>query len=439
MDGQKGLLKIQLRILDERGSQMTNCYKVEDVVANSLCTGCGTCVGMCPMDLIKMWKDPKEGTYIPILKESKYCNECRLCIAVCPGHSLDLDKLNLLVFGRISDYVLLGNHTGCYVGHSTDERLRWNSSSGGLATALLIFALEEGIIDHAVVTRMNKKQPLEPEVFMARTTEEVISSSKSKYCPVPANVRIKETLNLEGKFAIVGLPCHIHGMRKAEAINKKLQDRMVLHIGLFCSHTVNFFATTFLLQRLNISQDAVAKIDYRGKGWPGGMTVQLKNGRKIFVPYLLYWNRFFSSFIFTPKRCMLCGDATNEFADISIGDAWIPHIVNKGAGESLIITRTDSGERILREALSANKIEITKATKNDVARAQLGTLLHKKRKLSARISIYNKFRKPVPDISWKFQKPTASDYPRALLTFLGVHVLPKQIQKRLLDVVPPLF
>ena len=35
---------------------------------------------------------------------------------------------------------------------------------------------------------MKKDNPLEPEPFIARTREEIIEASKSKYCPVPANI-----------------------------------------------------------------------------------------------------------------------------------------------------------------------------------------------------------------------------------------------------------
>ena len=55
--------------------------------------------------------------------------------------------------------------------------------------------------------------------IFAQDTEPV-SATKSKYCPVPANVRIKKILRRNGKFAVVGLPCHIHGVRKAEMLNK---------------------------------------------------------------------------------------------------------------------------------------------------------------------------------------------------------------------------
>jgi len=53
----------------------------------------------------------------------------------------------------------------------------------GVVTQLLIFLLEKGIIDGALVVRMREDQPLEPEPFIARTKEEIISTSKFKYCP----------------------------------------------------------------------------------------------------------------------------------------------------------------------------------------------------------------------------------------------------------------
>jgi coenzyme F420 hydrogenase subunit beta len=193
---------------------------------------------------IKLTINEKKGIYVPKLDEEK-CNNCGLCYKVCPGHSVDFKNLNLEVFGKESEDILIGNYLNCYIGHATDYDIRYNSASGGLITQLLIFALEEGIIDGALVTRMKKDNPLEPEPFIARTKGEIIEASKSKYCPVPANIALKEILaSKEGeKFAVVGLSCHIQGIRKAEQINKKLKERIVLHLVLFCNHGVNFIGT----------------------------------------------------------------------------------------------------------------------------------------------------------------------------------------------------
>ena len=162
----------------------------------------------------------------------------------------------------------MGSYLKCCIGHATESGVRYKASSGGVVTGLLIYALEHGIIDGALVTRMNKERPWEPEPFIAKTRDEVIEASKSKYCPVPANIMIKELLNAhEGeKFAVVGLPCHIQGIRKAEQIYKKLKARVVLHIGLFCSHTDTFWLTDYLLK----SMDVQKTISRASISWGGG-------------------------------------------------------------------------------------------------------------------------------------------------------------------------
>ena len=192
---------------------------IESVVNDELCTGCGTCVGICPLSAVAIVKNNSKGIYLPQL-DNERCNQCGICLDACPGHSVDFQQLNLDIFGKEPEDILLGNYLNCYVGHATDYEIRYNSASGGLVTALLIFALEEGLIDGALVTKMSEQNPLEPQPFIARTKEQIISAAKSKYCPVPANIALKEILKEDGKFAVVGLPCHVHGIRKAEAINK---------------------------------------------------------------------------------------------------------------------------------------------------------------------------------------------------------------------------
>ena len=155
-----------------------------------------------------------------------------------------------------------------------------------LVTSLLIYALEKGIIDGALVTRMQKDNPFEPEPFIAMNKEEIIEASKSKYCPVPLNKLIKEILGTENlKIAVVGLPCHIHGIRKAEMLNKSLKSKIVLHLGIFCSHTIHFGRQIPILNKLDIAKCDVLKIDYRGNGWPGNMIIELKNGNIFKLPY----------------------------------------------------------------------------------------------------------------------------------------------------------
>jgi len=199
-------------------------------IENGLCTGCGLCVSLCPNNALKMDLNEKKGIYVPNLSND-ICNQCGICYKICPGISVDYQTLNFELFGNENVNILIGNYINCYIGHINDYNIRYNSTSGGIVTQLLIFALEEGIIDGAIVTKMKSDNPLEPEPFIARTKEDIIEASKSKYCPVPVNVVIRKILNSHDneKFAIVGLPCHINGIRKAEQINKKLRKKICLN------------------------------------------------------------------------------------------------------------------------------------------------------------------------------------------------------------------
>ena len=380
-----------------------------------LCTGCGTCTSICPNSAIAVVKDNPKGTYIPQVK-SEICDQCGLCLKVCPGRSVDFKELNLNIFDKQPENTLIGNYTNCYIGHATDYEIRYNSASGGLVTALLIFALEEGIIDGALVTKMSQQNPLEPEVFIARTKEEIISASGSKYCPVPANIGLKDILNEDGKFAVVGLPCHIHGVRKAEIINKKLRDRIVLHLGIFCANSVTFLGTEYFFQRYGIKKEEITKLKYRGKGWPGMIIVSLKNGTKKIIPRgiteksIFRSIHFYSSFHydFMPQRCLLCCDLTCELSDISFADAWLPELLeNEKIGKSLIISRNKIGEEILQKALSRGKIELDKINSDKLSQAQN---LSFKGNFNSYLSLLKLLGKPIPYYSSKSPKTKTIDY-----------------------------
>ena len=398
---------------------------IEEVVKNNLCTGCGTCISICPSLAIELTKNDAKGIYIPKLNKEK-CNNCEICYKICPGHSIDFKEMHLEIFGKEPYDPLLGNYLNCYTGHATDYNIRYNSASGGLVTQLLIFALEEGIIDGALVTRMSKENPLEPEPFIARTKEEIIEASKSKYCPVPANIALKEILeSKEGeKFAVVGLPCHIHGIRKAELINEKLKEGIVLHVGIFCVHTINFLGIKFLLQRLEIGINNIKKIDYRGEGWPGSMSIELKNGSKMFIPLSKYYDGRFGSFI--PTRCTLCGDHACELADISFGDAWLPEFADDKAGKSIIISRSKVAEEILQSMASRKGIDLNKIDGGKVAQSQ-GMFRFKKNKLGARISFFKLFGKKIPIYNQKqLLQLKFSDYLMANWLYLWIYVSSKR-------------
>jgi coenzyme F420 hydrogenase subunit beta len=414
--------------MDER---MKEYNIIKEVVKNELCTGCGTCIALCPNEALELTIDENKGIYVPNLDEEK-CNNCGTCYKICPGHEVDFKELNLAMFGKEPENVLIGNYLNCYVGHATDYDIQYNSASGGLVTQLLIFALEEKIIDGALVTRMKKDKPLEPEPFIARTKEEIIEASKSKYCPVPANSVLKEILESEDgeRFAVVGLPCHINGIRKAEQINKSLKEKIYLHIGIFCGHAPNFLGTEFLLNKLKIKKEDVRNLSYRGEGWPGSMKISLESGELLLL-LPDYWNNLFGLNFFTPARCLLCSDGICELADISFGDAWLPELSDDKIGKSIIVSKNEIGEQLLQTMKLKNKINLNKTSAKKVIQSQAEMLYFKKKNLNARSKLF----KVVPKND-NILESDAMDYLLALSPYLNAHISSKSFLRKLLRHTP---
>ena len=363
-----------------------NWATIEAIVEKGLCTGCGTCAAVCPNEAVRMRIDGQSGLYMPqVVGEA--CNRCGVCLDVCPGAASGYDDLRRVVFGSEPKDALLGNHLRCYLAHATDDGIRYRSASGGLVTSLLMYALETGVVDGALVTGMDTEDPLKPRPYVARSMDEIVQATSSKYCPVPAAAALREMLDTEGRYAVVGLPCHIHGVRKAEQADQRLGERVKVCLGIFCSHTVGFGGTHFVLSRLGIGSTEMAGLSYRGCGWPGGVTVELRDGGTRFVPNVpgSLWSTVFSGFFFTPHRCLLCHDVTNELADISFGDAWLPEVMAKGsAGESVVITRSEQGESLLGAAAAAGVVEVEALEARDVVRSQRLFLHFKKVNLKSR-------------------------------------------------------
>jgi coenzyme F420 hydrogenase subunit beta len=280
---------------------------------------------------------------------------------------------------------------------------------------------------------MKRDNPLEPEPFIARTGEEIIEASKSKYCPVPANIALKEILaSKEGeKFAVVGLPCHIHGIRKAEQINKKLKEKIVLHIGIFCNHAPNFWGTKLLLRRLKIREDEVIKFDYRGEGRPGSMKISKKSGELLKLPD--YWG-FVGAYFFYPARCLMCSDGICELADLSFGDAWLPELSDDKIGKSIIISKTEIGGKILQAMKLKNKIELNEVGVKKVVQSQAGMLYFKKKDINARSKLF----KVVPKYNTQdnLLESGAVDYLLALFPYLNSYASSNPFLRRILCHIP---
>lgn len=405
---------------------------IQWVVKRGLCTGCGACVGVCPADALTIHIDGRQGNYVPRIDKTE-CTRCGLCLDVCPGHMVDFEGLSRRLFGDIPEDIVLGRYVGSYVGCAADKDIRYDGASGGLVTALLVFALERGLIDGALVTRMRADKPLEPEPFIARTRQEILSAARSKYCPVAADVALKEILRSPGRFAVVGLPCHIQALRKAEQHIESLRERIRYRISLACSLDFSFRGTIRLLQDLRISPASVTRIEYGGRGWPGTMLIGRRDGTETRLPLADCRTKLGP---FSLRRCTLCSDLTGELSDLSCGDAGLPELVAKDKlGSSFVLTRTPEAEELLESAAAEMAVELSELDVRELRAAQVYGAF-KKRKLSARMSLFRWTGRSVPQYHQKLLRPARGDYSSSIRFYLARYALSgyRPILRRLLHV-----
>jgi len=385
---------------------MNNKQTIEPVVKRKLCTGCGTCAGICPQGAIEMVVDAGRGCYLPRVDKSR-CTQCGLCHQVCPGHGVDFESFNNTLFGDIPDDIALGRHLGCYIGHAADADMRYNCASGGLVSALLVFALEEGLIDGALVTRMREDDPLRPEPFLARTKEEILSAAGSKYCPVAAGTALNEVLHTKGRVAVVGLPCHIQGIRKAEQQTPALQERIRYRISIPCSLNYSFRGTERMLRNRGILPEHIETLQYRGRGWPGSMAIRLKDGTERIIPLAEYYRELGPHSL---RRCTLCSDMLGELSDLTCGDAWIPEVMRTDKrGSSFVVSRTPGAEELLEAAASKEAVQLSELGLRELLASQ-GHALFKKRKLQARMRMFRWAGQRVPVYQERLLAPIRGDY-----------------------------
>jgi len=296
---------------------------VLEVTGSQACCGCGSCVSICPSNSLRLVKETKYRL------ASDGCTSCGRCSSVCPAIN-DLAAPDVVA---------------CYSAYSRNDRIRFDSSSGGFVTQFLIDLLEAGEIEGAIVCDYREDDIFSAQAIVARSRDDLIKASASKYFPVPMNEILRSVGT--GRFAFVGLPCHVKSLRLYQRVDRRLSESITLIIGLFCNHTPDFHATDYLLQGFGIRKRDVLKIRYRGDGWPGTVQVSLKNGQVAKISNA--WQTGFGKY-FMPNVCLACTDVFSENADISAGDPWLKDYESDQMGTSLLIVRSARVDGLLENS-----------------------------------------------------------------------------------------
>lgn len=241
--------------------------------------------------------------------------------------------------------MVLGKYKSCVSARSTDREILGKSQDGGIVTQLFVYALENGIIDGAIVTGVGDR-PWKARPYIATTREEILASRGTKYNISPNVAWIKEATRSFGfdKLGIVGTPCQMQAVRKGQLYPiglRDVPDKIALAIGIFCMENFPYKSIQQLVedhagQRLQ----AVKKMEIgKGKFW-----VYTERGNVVSLPLKITHK-------YEQPGCHVCLDYVANLGDISTGSVGSPD------GWSTVFIRTKKGEEIWNRAVAAGCFE----------------------------------------------------------------------------------
>jgi coenzyme F420 hydrogenase subunit beta len=210
--------------------------------------------------------------------------------------------------------------------------------------------------------------------IIARTRGELLDSMKSKYAIAPTNSVFSEIRELPGRYALVGLPCQIHGFIKAAALDDRIRERVVLTIGLFCHAAIEHDAYGVLWDSLGTRGTQAKRFISRIGKHPGTPYIEQRDGSlhpvyfgdaKGYRPTSIEMINILYR-LFTPRRCLSCFDATGEFADIAVGDPWMAppeNDVDFYDGWSFALVRSERASAMVDRLAAHGGISVVEVTR----------------------------------------------------------------------------
>lgn len=366
---------------------------IADIVSWRLCVGCGVCAYICTNKYIELRDIPDQG--IRPFISSDQCGTCTDCLYVCPGYSTpDGFNNDQKQITRSSSEKGWGPIIEIWEGYANDSELRYNGSSGGAVSAIALHCLERMNMHGVLHIGRDEQHPIKNKVFISTKRSDLLSRTGSRYSPATPCSGLDKIGSAPSSCVFIGKPCDVTGLQKACQLRSDLNNKNGLSIGIFCAGTPSSKGTLELLKQMKIRDGLVKDIHYRGRGWPGMFTVNLKDSKSSSpqMPYMEAWG-FLQKY--RPYRCYLCPDGTAAYADISCGDPWYRTIQEKEVGYSLVIVRTEKGKEVLKGAIKAGYLSMTRVDIQKLIDSQ-ESLLQKRREIWGRLFMMKMFGIPVP-------------------------------------------
>jgi len=339
---------------------------IEDVVKFQLCTGCGACAYIEPSRY--RMGDAIEYGRRPFLRSNPQ-PETHEALKICPGLSLSHSK-NIKENKDINKDLLggWGPIFEVFEGYAADDEIRFAGSSGGAATALALFCLEQQDMNGVLHTGAKNDAPYLNETVISTSRKQLLERTGSRYSPASPAEGLSLIENAKGKSVFIGKPCDVAAAQESRKIRPTLDKNLGLVISFFCAGTPSTKGVLDLFAENDIeSSNSITSLRFRGNGWPGMWNVKFNHNEEKQQTYEQSWG-FLQKY--RQWRCYICPDHTGEFADIAVGDPWYRKVENGELGKSLIVARTKHGLDIINSAVASGYIVLEKNDPTLLPRSQ---------------------------------------------------------------------
>ena len=344
-----------------------------EVIDSNLCTGCAGCVVACPHDVIGY--EHVSGGYKPFHLEEELGPDdcihgqkgCTSCTRACPRFRSWEPEADEHLFARKREPgELSGIYQDIMLTKASDQTVHELGQDGGLVSAILLWLLDEGYIDGALVSYLEgdggdwKAKP-----GVATNKEEVLAAAGSRYTYSANTLALDEAMDrgLEN-LALVGMSCMtsiapVMWHRKIGKISKPIK----FNLGLLCSKTFDdaIFDELFLT-KYGLPKQEMVKMNIKGV-----FQIWMKDGSYHEIPLK-------ECHAWTREGCTHCPDFAAEHADISTGG------IGKENDWTLTVVRTELGREVISRMIDAGVIEARPGDDDPGAIALMHKLAEKSRK-----------------------------------------------------------
>ena len=319
-----------------------------NLASQNSCVGCTACVNACPKHCIEIKKDADGFGYPKVICLSE-CINCGACEKACPV---------------LRDTTYIERLPLAYAAISTDEAIRFESSSGGVFSELAKWIIaHNGVVYGAVYDEQFRVHhscvTLEEDIAMLRGAKYAESDLEKSFSDIL--VRLKK-----GQLVLFsGTPCQVAGLK---SFIRKDYDNLFC-IDFVCHGVPSPMAWKSYIDyraKEDANGELPCKINLRSKntGWSQyqySNVFEYGNGKihSTTSSQSLFMRLFVGDYISRPS-CTDCKfKGYNRVSDITLGDFWgiwdIDPEMDDNKGTSVILVHSEKGQALWRDINSKIK------------------------------------------------------------------------------------